>query len=81
MGILLGVLAILGLAGAIYARRRSLIVLEAAALGSVLLAGESGLEFVLGGYQNDSCSFSMTFGFALLLAVYVWMIRRPSLAT
>ncbi len=76
VGILLGILAIVGVAAAAYARNRGLIALELGALSSVLIAGESGIEFVLGGYQEDFLSYTMTVGYVLLLIVYTWTSRR-----
>lgn len=76
VGILLGILSIALLAVAVITRDRRLIALGAAALGSVLLAGESGIEFVLGWYQENLYSYTMTVGFVLLTAVYVWAGRK-----
>ncbi len=76
VGILLGVLSIALLAAAVVMKDRRFIVLGSAALGSVLLAGESGIEFVLGWYQENIYSYMMTVGFVLLVAVYVWAGRQ-----
>ncbi len=76
-GIALGTLSIVGLVSSLFTRSRALMAAEACALISVVVAGESGIEFVLGGYQDDILSYSMTVGFVLLLAVYVYAIWRP----
>ena len=76
VGLLLGILAIVGLVASVYARNRGLVVLEAGALVSVLVAGESGIEFVLGGYQEDLFSYTMTVGYVLLLVIYTWTSMR-----
>jgi len=76
IGLLLGILSIAGLVGAAYIKNRRLIALEACALVSVLVAGESGIEFVLGGYQENVFSYTMTVGYVMLLATYVWTSRR-----
>ena len=76
VGFTLGILTIVGLAGAVAIKDRRLIELETSALLSVLLAGESGIEFVLGWWQENVYSYTMTVGFVLLLAVYVWTSRK-----
>lgn len=76
LGITLGILSIIGLVVALAVKDRRLIALEVAALLSVLLAGESGIEFVLGWYQEDLYSYTMTVGFVLLTAVYVLTSRK-----
>lgn len=76
VGVALGILSIAGLAAAAAMKDRRLTVLESAALGFVLLAGESGIEFVLGWYQEDLYSCTMTVGFVSLMAVYIWTSRR-----
>ena len=76
VGLVLGVLSIIGLIGAAFLKKRRLIALEASALISVLIAGESGIEFVLSGYQEDVYSYTMTVGYALLLATYIWTSRK-----
>ena len=78
VGLTLGILSIIGLAAALAIKDRRLVALEAAALLSVLLAGESGIEFVLGWYQEDLYSYTMTVGFVLLTAVYIWASRKMS---
>lgn len=76
VGFALGVLALAGLVAAVASRDARLVALEAAALGFVLLAGESGIEFVLGWYSEDVYSFTMTLGFVFLLALYSLTSRR-----
>ncbi len=75
VGILLGILSITGLVGAAYLKNRRLIALQTVALVSVFIAGESGIEFVLGGYQANLLSYTMTLGYAALLATYIWTSR------
>jgi len=70
VGILLGILSIAGLALAVHTKDRRLILLEVSALASILLAGESGIEFVLSGYQDDILSYTMAVGFILVFLVY-----------
>ena len=76
LGLTLGILSIAGLAAALAIKDKRLAALEVAALLSVLLAGESGIEFVLGWYQEDLYSYAMTVGFVLLTAVYIWTSRK-----
>jgi hypothetical protein len=71
VGLILGILSIVGIIGAAYTKNARLIALAACALLSVLAAGESGIEFVLGGYQEDVYSYTMTVGYAALLATYI----------
>lgn len=69
-GLTLGILSISVLVLSALARNKVAIVLASAGLGSILLAGESGIEFVLGWYANNLLSFSMAVGFALSFAIY-----------
>lgn len=70
VGIALGLAAIAGLTLSALARSRNLVVLALAGLGFILLAGESGIVFVLGWYSDDLFSFLMSLGFILAFAVY-----------
>ncbi len=70
VGITLGVAAIGSLALSALARSKILTVIALAGLGSILLAGESGIEFVLDWYSDDLFSFLMSFGFILAFGVY-----------
>lgn len=70
VGIALGVAAIAVLTLSALARSRNLAILAMAGLGSILLAGESGIEFVLGWYSDDLFSFLMSLGFVLAFALY-----------
>ncbi len=69
-GLVLGILSIALLALSVIARKKRAIALALGGLGSILLAGESGIEFVLGWYSNNGFSFSMALGFALSFAIY-----------
>jgi hypothetical protein len=69
-GVALGILSISVFILSVLARNKRAIVLACAGLGSILLAGESGIEFVLGWYANDVLSFSMALGFVFSFVVY-----------
>ncbi len=69
-GLALGVLSISALILSARAKDRALVILAVGGLGAILLAGESGIEFVLGWYSNDVFSFLMSFGFILSFTVY-----------
>ena len=69
-GIALGIVSISIIVLSALARNKRAVVLACAGLGSILLAGESGIEFVLGWYGNDALSFSMAFGFVLSFVIY-----------
>ncbi|MDA4137324.1 MAG: hypothetical protein OK449_10060 [Thaumarchaeota archaeon] len=64
-GLALGILSISTLILSARAKDRTLVILAVGGLGAILLAGESGIEFVLGWYSNDVFSFLMSFGFLL----------------
>lgn len=70
VGIALGLAAIGSLALSALAKSKILTVIAVAGLGSILVAGESGIEFVLGWYSNDLFSFLMSFGFILAFIAY-----------
>jgi heme A synthase len=61
-------LAVLALAT--LARIRSVVMSGAAGLASIIIAGISGLLFVLSGFQSDPYSYLMSVGFISAFAVY-----------
>ena len=69
-GLLLGLLAISAVVLAALAKNRPLVLLSVCGLGTILFAGESGIEFVLGWYSEDLFSFLMSLGFILSFANY-----------
>jgi hypothetical protein len=69
-GLVLGILSISVVVLSILVGNNRAIALASAGLGSILLAGMSGIEFVLGWYTNNALSFSMAFAFALSFAIY-----------
>lgn len=69
-GLALGLLSISALILSARTKNRALVTLAAGGLGAILLAGESGIEFVLGWYSNDVFSFLMSFGFILSFTLY-----------
>ena len=69
-GLLLGLLAISQIVSAALAKNRPLVLLSVCGLGTILFAGESGIEFVLGWYSEDLFSFLMSLGFILSFATY-----------
>jgi hypothetical protein len=74
-GLTMGLLSIGALVLAARARSRRLILLALGGLGAILLAGESGIEFVLGWYSDNLFSFFMSFGFILSFIVYFLLLR------
>ncbi|MGI0090541.1 MAG: hypothetical protein ACREBS_02420 [Nitrososphaerales archaeon] len=68
-GLALGILSILVIILSSISRDRRAILLASAGFGSILLAGESGIEFVLGWYSNDLFSFLMALGFILSFSI------------
>jgi hypothetical protein len=74
-GLVMGLLSIGTLVLAVRAKSRRLILLALGGLGAILLAGESGIEFVLGWYSDDLFSFLMSFGFILSFVVYFLLLR------
>ena len=53
-------------------------ILSAIASLSIFLAGMSGLEFILTGFQNNVLSFTMSWGFAVAVISYVFLIYSAS---
>lgn len=70
IGLAVGILAITLIGLSAVAKKRSLIAISVGGLGSVLLAGESGIEFVLGWYLNNLFSFLMSLGFILAFIAF-----------
>lgn len=69
-GYLLLFLSIVVLAVSLNSGRAKIIGLAIAGLGSILLAGISGLAFMFSGFQNDLYSYSMAVGFILAFGIY-----------
>lgn len=70
VGLALGLISITLVILSAIAKKRSLILISIGGLGSILLAGESGIEFVLGWYLNNLFSFLMSLGFILAFLVF-----------
>ncbi len=69
-GYLLLFLSILVLAVSLYSGRAKITGLAIAGVGSILLAGISGLIFMFSGFQDDLYSYSMAVGFILAFGIY-----------
>lgn len=70
VGLALGIVSITLIVLSAIARKRSLILISSIGFVSVLLAGESGIEFVLGWYLNNLFSFLMSSGFILAFIAF-----------
>lgn len=78
VGIALGLLSITLVVLCTVSKKRSLILISIAGLGSILFAGESGIEFVLGWYLNNLLSFMMSVGFILAFLAFFLLLWRTN---
>jgi len=73
-GIGLGVMSICAVIISLISRNKRLVVLSISGFASILLAGESGIEFVLGWYNDNLYSFLMSLGFIASFAIFFAML-------
>lgn len=69
-GLALGLISIAAVVVSASTRNRRLVAIAFCGLGSILFAGESGIEFILGWYSDDLFSFLMSVGFVLSFLSY-----------
>ncbi|MHB8566140.1 MAG: hypothetical protein ACYC7D_10935 [Nitrososphaerales archaeon] len=69
-GYLLGILALIVLAVSIYSKKTMFVALSILGLGSIALAGISGLSFMFSGFQDNLVSYLMSLGFISAFMIY-----------
>ncbi|MDA4111991.1 MAG: hypothetical protein OK439_05590 [Thaumarchaeota archaeon] len=69
-GLALGLLSISAVVVSVIVKSKRLILITVCGFGTILFAGESGIEFVLGWYVNNLFSFLMSLGFILSFTAY-----------
>lgn len=69
-GYLILALSVIVLAVSVLSGRQDLVALAIAGLGSILLAGLSGLYFMYSGFGDDVYSYLMALGFIVAFAAY-----------
>ncbi len=78
IGLALGLLSIGALIVSALTKSRRLAALTLGGSGAIVLAGESGIEFVLGWYSDDLFSFLMSLGFILAFTTYFLSLQYAS---
>ena len=73
-GVLIGMLSLMIFVMSLMGGYRKSAMLSVIASISIFLAGMSGLEFILTGFQNNVLSFTMSLGFVVAVISYVFLI-------
>ena len=73
-GVLIGMLSLMIFVMSLMGGYRKSAMLSVIASISIFLAGMSGLEFILTGFQNNILSFTMSLGFVVAVISYVFLI-------
>lgn len=79
IGMLVGLLSLMIFALSLIVNDRRSAMLSAVASLSIFLAGISGLEFMLSGFQVNILSFLMSLGFVVAVISYVFLIYSASM--
>ncbi|MHB1708103.1 MAG: hypothetical protein ACYCT2_01315 [Thermoplasmataceae archaeon] len=77
-GVLIGLLSLMIFVMSLMGGFHKSAMLSAIASFSIFLAGMSGLEFILSGFQNNILSFTMSLGFVVAIISYVFLIYFAS---
>ena len=79
IGMLIGLVSLMLFALSLIVGDRRSAMLSAIASLAIFLAGMSGLEFILTGFQNNILSFLMSLGFVVAVISYVFLIYSASM--
>ncbi|MHB8396618.1 MAG: hypothetical protein ACYDBK_05375 [Thermoplasmataceae archaeon] len=74
IGMLIGLVSLMIFVISLMGGFRKSAMLSAIASFSIFLAGMSGLEFILTGFQNNILSFTMSLGFVVAAISYVFLM-------